>query len=111
LLIEILELISVQFEQLSIRCRSIRVRIEDKVSTYLQEVNTEEEMRYLLLEKDIDDRDALELITMYQIVCFLKTQQAENVVKEIWRSPYATNDMIFQASTNYFLLFQYYNCI
>lgn len=68
-------------------------------------------MRYLLLEKDMDDRDALEIITMYQIVSFLKTQQAENVVKEIWRSPYATNDMIFQASTNYFLLFQYYNCI
>lgn len=68
-------------------------------------------MRYLLLEKDFDDRDALELITVYEIVSFLRTQYAENVVKEIWRSPYATNDMIFQASTNYFLLFQYYNCI
>ena len=68
-------------------------------------------MRYLFLEKDMDDRDALELITNYEIVNFLKTQYAENVVKEIWRSPYATNDMIFQASTNYFLLFNYFNCI
>lgn len=68
-------------------------------------------MRYLFLEKDMDDRDALDLITIYEIVSFLKTQYAENVVKEIWRSPYATNDMIFQASTNYFLLFNYYNCI
>jgi len=67
-------------------------------------------MRYLLLEKDIEDRDALDLITKYEIVTFLKTQFAENVVKEIWRSPYATNDMIFEASTNFFLLFKYYHC-
>lgn len=105
LLIEILELIGVQFEQLSIRCQSIRQRIEEKVSKYLSEVKNMAEMRYLLLEKDMDDRDALEMITVYEIVSFLKTQYAENVVKEIWRSPYATNDMIFQASTNYFLLF------
>jgi hypothetical protein len=62
-------------------------------------------MRYLLLEKDIEDRDALELITNYQIFNFLKSQYAENVVKEIWRSPYATNDLIFSASTNFYLLF------
>ena len=41
---------------------------------------------------------------------FLKNKFAENVVKEIWRSPYATSDLIFSASTNWFLLFEYYNC-
>ena len=111
LLIEILELISIQFEQLSVRCQSIRERIEEKVAKYLDEVSTEAEMRYLLLEKDMDDRDSLEMITVYEIISFLRTQYAENVVKEIWRSAYATNDMIFQASTNFYLLFQYYNCI
>jgi hypothetical protein len=30
-------------------------------------------MRYLLLEKDIEDRDALEIITNYQIFNFLKS--------------------------------------
>ena len=48
LLIEILELISIQFEQLSIRCKSIRVRIEDKVQKYLALVNTEAEMTIAL---------------------------------------------------------------
>jgi hypothetical protein len=52
-------------------------------------------MRYLLLEKDVENRDALELITNFHIYTFLKSQYSENVVKEIWRSPYATNDMIF----------------
>ena len=52
-------------------------------------------MRFLLLEKDIENRDALELITNHEIFAFLKTQYADNVVKEIWRSPYATKDLIF----------------
>jgi hypothetical protein len=74
------------------------------------QVSGESEMRYLLLEKDIEERDALDLITKYSIFSFLKSQYAENVVKEIWRSPYAMSDTIFQASTNFFLLFNFYNC-
>ena len=61
----------------------------------MDEVTNESEMRYLLLEKDMDDRDPLELITNYEIVSFLRTKYAENVVKEIWRSSYASNDQIF----------------
>ena len=65
---------------------------------------------FLLLEKDFLDRDALEFITNYNIVKFLQTSLAENVVNEIWRSPYATSDQIFSASTNFFMLFKYYHC-
>lgn len=77
----------------------------------MTKVSGEEEMRFLLLEKDIEDRDSLDLITKYSIFSFLRSQFAENVVREIWRSPYATNDSIFTASTNFYLLFQYYNCV
>ncbi len=75
----------------------------------MDQVSGEAEMRYLLLEKDVENWDALELITNFHIYTFLKSQYSENVVKEIWRSPYATNDMIFQASTNYFLLFDWWD--
>ena len=64
-----------------------------------------------MLDKDIMNRDALQLITKYSIVKFLDSQFAENVVKEIWRSPYATCDHIMSASTNFYLLFEYYHCI
>ena len=77
----------------------------------MNQVSGEQEMRYLLLEKDIEDRDALELITRLSIISFLRSQFAENVVKEIWRSPYAAGDSIFTASTNFYMLFQYYHCI
>ena len=67
-------------------------------------------MRYLLLEKDLEERDALDLITKSSIYSFLKSQFAENVVKEIWRSSYASSDQIMAASTNFFLLFDFYHC-
>lgn len=54
------------------------------------EVQAEVEMKYLLLEKDFEYRDSLDLITQLQIVEFLESQHAENVVKQIWRSAYAT---------------------
>ena len=49
----------------------------------MNQVEKEQEMKYLLLEKDFEHRDALDLITQYQIVEFLESQFAENVVKEI----------------------------
>ena len=81
------------------------------MAEYMRQVSGEQEMRYLLLEKDFEDRDALDLITAFHIFDFLRSPYAENVVKEIWRSPYATSDSIFSASTNFFLLFEYYDCI
>ena len=58
----------------------------------MHSVESEKEMRYLLLEKDFEDRDSLDLITTYKITSFLESKFADNVVKEIWRSPYSTND-------------------
>ncbi len=68
-------------------------------------------MKHLLLEKDFEHRDALDLITRFQITEFLESQYAENVVKEIWRSLYATQDSIFSASTNHMLTWKYWNFI
>lgn len=68
-------------------------------------------MRFLLLEKDIENRDALDIITSYKIFAFLESKFADNVVKEIWRSPYSTNDSLFSASTNHKLTFEFWNCV
>ena len=68
-------------------------------------------MKYLLLEKDFENRDALDLITTYSIEEFLESQFAENVVQEMWRSSYATYDSILAASTNHMLTFHYWHCV
>lgn len=39
----------------------------------MNHVQTEAEMKYLLLEKDFEYRDSLDLITRYQVVEFLES--------------------------------------
>lgn len=75
----------------------------------MMKVDTEQEMRFLLLEKDLEHRDSLDLITRFKIFPFLESKFSENVVKEIWRSPYSTNNSIFSASTNHMLTFEYWS--
>jgi hypothetical protein len=45
--------------------------VEELVSSYMMKVSGEEEMRYLLLDKDFEDRDALDIITTLNITSFL----------------------------------------
>jgi len=71
ILIELMQLVSIKFEQLSVRTKAIREKIEATVFQYMEQVSGEAEMRYLLLEKDFQDRDALDFITEYKIVQFL----------------------------------------
>ena len=52
-----------------------------KIGTeYMDEVTSEEEMRYLLLEKDLDNKDALNMIYDNDLVEFLKNPFAQNIV-------------------------------
>ena len=93
------------------RCQTLRNEIVAITRVYMQKVETEAEMKYLLLEKDFENRDALDLITSYYIEEFLESQFAENVVQEMWRSAYATYDSILSASTNHELTFHYWHCM
>jgi hypothetical protein len=45
-------------------------------------------MRYLLLEKDLDNNDALVLIYNFDLIDLLQNPMAQNIVENIWTSPY-----------------------
>lgn len=89
------------------RCKNLRADIIKLATEYMNRVDSEYEMKYLLLEKDFEYRDSLDIITKQKIDEFLKSQLAENVVREIWRSAYATSDSIVSASTNHMLTFKF----
>lgn len=110
LLIEVLEEVSQKFDQFKVNCKAIRVKITDLVKKYISRIDHIGEMRFLMLEKDSEHRDSLDLISAYTIVEFLESNTAESVVKEIWRSPYSTGNSIFVASSNHYLLFQFWDC-
>ena len=93
------------------RCQTLRNDIVAITREYMHKVEQEAEMKYLLLEKDFENRDALDLITTYAIEEFLESQFAENVVQEMWRSSYATYDSILAASTNHMLTFHFWDCV
>lgn len=73
LVVEMLEVLAQKFNSLSVRCSQIRQRIIALVREYLKHVETEAEMKYLLLEKDAEHRDALDLISRYKIAEFLES--------------------------------------
>ena len=62
MLIELLEKVKQQFSFMNRRVDEIRQKIINICFAFMKEVSSEEEMRYLLLEKDLDSRDSLNLI-------------------------------------------------
>ena len=91
MLIELLAQIGSKFYQVRVRSQTLRHRIEEVTKQYMNKVETELEMRYLLLEKDFEDRDALDLITIHKIYPMLESKFADNVVKEISMQDYDIN--------------------
>ena len=73
LLIENLEDIGLKFNQLVVRCKNLRQDIIAKTKEYMKRVDSEYEMKYLLLEKDFEHRDSLDLITKHNIIEFLES--------------------------------------
>lgn len=62
LLVELLTAVKKNFSFMDRRVEEIKIRIVSIASAYMDQVTSEEEMRYLLLEKDLDNNDALNLI-------------------------------------------------
>lgn len=76
LLIELLELVKNQFGFLSRRIDEIKHEIVVIAKQYMDEVENEEEMQYLLLEKDFDNRDALHVIYDFEVSELLENPYA-----------------------------------
>ena len=67
-------------------------------------------MRFYLLEKDLDERDALNNIYDYDIMDLLEHPFARNIVQQIWKSQYNNSHSPFTVSTTHTLLFNYNHC-
>lgn len=59
----------------------MRQRLVRIASLFMGEVQTEEEMRFYLLEKDLDERDALHIIYDCEIIELLSHPFAQNIVE------------------------------
>ena len=67
MLIEVIEKVKRQFPFLDRRVLEIRSKIVRIATKFMSEVTSEEEMRFYLLEKDLDGRDPLTIIYDYDV--------------------------------------------
>ena len=73
LLIENLADLAQKFNQLQVRCQNLRKDIITVTREFMTRVDSEYEMKYLLLEKDFEYRDSLDIITKYRIFELLES--------------------------------------
>jgi hypothetical protein len=92
------------------RVDEIKNKIVSVLGQFMDEINTEEEMRFLLLSPDLDQRDALNCIHDYNIVELLEKPFAHSVVMQIWGSPYNNSSALTSVSTIHTLLWNYNHC-
>ena len=68
-------------------------------------------MRFYLLEKDLDERDALHVIYDWQVIELLEHPFARNIVEQIWSSHYNVHShSLFAVSSVHRLTFTYNHC-
>ena len=107
LLVQLVEKLAALHPVLKNRVFEIRTEIVRILKTYMEDVTTMEEMRFLLLSKDLDYRDALTYISEYEILDLLKIPLAAEVANEIWNSRYNIRGTPLVVSSNHNLLFNY----
>lgn len=110
LLIELLEKVKSQFGFLERRIDEVKSIIIGICKNYMDVVDNEEEMQYLLLDKDYDNRDPLNIIYDIELTELLDNPFAQKIVNNIWESPYNVSSSIMSASTVHNLLFNYNHC-
>ena len=110
LLIELLEIVRDNFGFFDRRITEIRQSIVTIAQKYMNQVDNEEEMEYLLLEKDMDFRDPLNIIYDFEIIELLENPYAQKIVNNIWESSFNVSSSIFTASTTHNLLFNFNHC-
>ena len=110
LLIELLNKVKSNFGFMVRQITEIEARITSICVEFMNQVSSEDEMRFLLLEKDLDNRDALNMIYDNNIASLLEHPFAQNIVHQIWTSPYNNSQSFFCASANHKLLWDYNHC-
>ena len=73
---------------------------------YIDQVDDENCLTFLVLEKDYMNRDTLKIAVQYELLNLIQSQKIEAVILKILNSDYDTSGSIFQMSTSYQIMMQ-----
>ena len=105
LLAEILELLSRSFSTLSYNCKLLSskcLKISEEIQNSIDEDN---QLRELVVEKDLVGRSVLEIISDNKFLSLLKNNLIEKIIDEQWNGMYDLNGGLLESSSAYQSLF------
>jgi hypothetical protein len=109
-LIEAIMLVRKRFGYMDRRVNEVKNKICQVCIKFMDGVQSEEEMRFYLLELDLDERDSLMVIYDFDLIELIEHPFCQSIIYNIWTSPYDTSHSMFTVSTAHTLLFNYNHC-
>jgi len=88
LLIELTKQFDSQFPSMMMRFQKIVEDLNSLGTDILNDVNVDSIMKFILYDKDIENRDTLEIILENQIIDFLDNSIVEKIANEVWSGPF-----------------------
>lgn len=101
LLYEFLSLLMKKFFSLSYSCRILMEHIKVLILNYIESVDDENFFTFIMLEKDFQGRDALQIAVELELLDLIQAPKVEAVIKRIWNSDYDTSGSLLEMSTPY----------
>lgn len=71
------------------------------VIAYIESVDDENFLMYVILEKHYDGRDMLTIAVELELLDIIMNHKVEAVIKRLWNSDYDTSGSFFEMSTAY----------
>lgn len=105
LIYELLILITKKFFSLNTLCRAHMNRIIETCITYIDQVDDENFLTQLMLEKDYSNRDSLRIATDLELLEIIQSPKVEAIILRIYNSDFDQAGDLFEVSTTYQICF------
>lgn len=99
LMYEFLLLLTKKFFSLSYTCNQLMDQVKKMIIEYIQSVDDENFLTSVMLEKDYEGRDSLQIAVELELLDLVQAPKVEAVIKRIWNSDYDTSGSFFEMST------------
>lgn len=100
-LIELCRNIAKKYNFLGAFTKKIENIITKVTAIYIENINDEFELRALVFEKDYENRDSLDLLSMYNISEIMDNKNMEKIALELWTSQYDVKGSFMTTSSAY----------
>ncbi|MDR3548428.1 MAG: ion transporter [Candidatus Pacebacteria bacterium] len=107
-LIDLTMSFAAHFDHMSMQFQHLIAGFNRLGMVLLEEVGTEQQMRQLMFDKDLDGREVMGLILERQLISFLDNTLIEKLANEVWKGPYDyTRNPLLPTSTLWKLITGY----